>query len=88
MTAAGRLDRSRSPLSGKPLCQEMQLALSTLSFILCKNSIYIGIYKVNIQLFLVYRGKIFTPSLAYALSALANASSIDTPVAKITPKRR
>ena len=51
MTAAGRLDRSRSPLSGKPLCQEMQLALSTLSFILCKNSIYIGIYKVNIQLF-------------------------------------
>ena len=88
MTAAGRPDRSRSPLSGKPLCQTLLLASPNHSFILCKGKILIGIYKVNIQKSFTYRGKMFTPSFAYALSAFAKASSIDTPVAKITPKRR
>ena len=88
MKAAGRPVRSRNPLSGNTLYQVKQFASSPNPYILCKISNFIGIYKVNPTKFPFYLGKIFTPSFAYARSAFAKASSTETPVAKITPKRR
>ena len=64
MTAAGRLVRSRSPLLGKPLCHAMLLASLYPILYFVQKYYFNWNLQSKLPIFLLYLGKILTPSFA------------------------